>query len=357
MILTVILTFSVLLCDRAASISVFEGILRQRIEELELKLFWTTYSKELMTQTMKNMNRQKLDSPCLCLSCRISKRTNEAEGPPMTHHHQYGDCSFKAYFEDKLDRLGLRYGRESDEDSDHFHFLVEGRGDWVFWKWGKILKIAKSVHDSEIKKLKHLFEEISDDVQVGDGRDQDDPHESCDSGLQALNPVDANPVDDLQMNLKRMVLGLNHSSLEEIRNTVLGETESAQLALQRVARAMEDHRCEFVLLEAAKAKLESHVDCVTKDRDELASQVHEVLSERLPALICPISRDVLRDPVLLVGSGHTYERADLVRWLREHDTDPVTNRPLTSKEYVTNFVVKSLLDEQRACYQPVQSKK
>jgi hypothetical protein len=36
----------------------------------------------------------------------------------------------------------------------------------------------------------------------------------------------------------------------------------------------------------------------------------------------------MTDPVLVSQTGHTYERAAIERWLREHSTDPKYRPPL-----------------------------
>lgn len=338
------LVISFLLCGRSASLSVSENFLRRRVEELELRLFWKTYSKDMITHTMMHLNQNELDPPCRCLSCRISGRMSaDIDGPPMTHHHQYGDCSFKTYFEDKLAYYGLTCGREFDDESSHdFHFIIEGRGDWIFWKFGRKLIYAKCVNDPEIKKLKRMLDEMNNcsvSVQNPDGGSQESYNES----IYIKDDLN-DPTDKLQNSLNRIVDGLEHKSLDEIRTTVHLNVDSAQRAMQQVAKYLEDCRYDKMSSETTKASLEAQITHLTEERDKLSLQLHEVVCDRLPALICPISRDIFHDPVLLVGSGHTYERADLVRWLREHDTDPVTNSALVSKEYVTNYLVKSLLD-------------
>ena len=34
-------------------------------------------------------------------------------------------------------------------------------------------------------------------------------------------------------------------------------------------------------------------------------------------------QEVMRDPVIVAQTGHTYERASIVRWLEDHSTDPM----------------------------------
>lgn len=44
-------------------------------------------------------------------------------------------------------------------------------------------------------------------------------------------------------------------------------------------------------------------------------------------MICPISQDLMRDPVLLVGSGHSYERTEIEEWLnRGNLKDPLSGK-------------------------------
>lgn len=41
--------------------------------------------------------------------------------------------------------------------------------------------------------------------------------------------------------------------------------------------------------------------------------------------LCPILQTPMEDPVVLVETGFSYERAAIERWLREKNTDPMTN--------------------------------
>ena len=65
-------------------------------------------------------------------------------------------------------------------------------------------------------------------------------------------------------------------------------------------------------------------------------------------LLCPITRVMFRDPVVLLESGHTYEREAIERHLREHGTDPLTRDRIRGAP-VTNRgmrnVVQAWLDE------------
>ena len=45
-------------------------------------------------------------------------------------------------------------------------------------------------------------------------------------------------------------------------------------------------------------------------------------------LTCPITGEIFLRPALLVGDGHTYERAAAERWLARSATSPLTGEPL-----------------------------
>lgn len=51
--------------------------------------------------------------------------------------------------------------------------------------------------------------------------------------------------------------------------------------------------------------------------------------------ICPITQEVLRDPVI-DPSGHTYEKSAILDWLKNHNTSPITRTPLRAEQLVPN---------------------
>ena len=58
-------------------------------------------------------------------------------------------------------------------------------------------------------------------------------------------------------------------------------------------------------------------------------------------LTCPITRTMFRDPVMVVESGHTYERSDVLsHFERNGAKDPYTNCALRDTRVVTNWAVR-----------------
>ena len=62
-------------------------------------------------------------------------------------------------------------------------------------------------------------------------------------------------------------------------------------------------------------------------------------------LECPITHEIMKDPVILIETGISYDRKAIEAWLEKHDTDPITRKQLNDKTLVTNYALKSLCDQ------------
>ena len=61
-------------------------------------------------------------------------------------------------------------------------------------------------------------------------------------------------------------------------------------------------------------------------------------------LMCPITRTVFRDPVMVVESGHTYERSAILEHFRRNGAkDPLTNCALSSAYVMTNWAMRNVV--------------
>ena len=61
-------------------------------------------------------------------------------------------------------------------------------------------------------------------------------------------------------------------------------------------------------------------------------------------LLCPISHEMLEDPVS-TSDGHTYERKAIEAWLQNHSTSPITGLPLPDKSLKPNFAIKMVVQD------------
>ena len=61
-------------------------------------------------------------------------------------------------------------------------------------------------------------------------------------------------------------------------------------------------------------------------------------------LMCPITRTMFRDPVMVVESGHTYERSAILSHFEHNGAkDPLTNRALSSTKVMKNWAVRQIV--------------
>jgi hypothetical protein len=58
---------------------------------------------------------------------------------------------------------------------------------------------------------------------------------------------------------------------------------------------------------------------------------------------CPLSGEIMQDPVILACNGLSYERAVLEEWIREVGTNPESGGPLDDARVMENPCFKSLI--------------
>jgi len=79
-------------------------------------------------------------------------------------------------------------------------------------------------------------------------------------------------------------------------------------------------------------------------RDDLPDAPDADLEDEPEVLLCPITRSMFRNPVVLFDSGHTYERsAVLAHFERNGAKDPLTRRALSSTKVMTNWAMRNVV--------------
>lgn len=61
------------------------------------------------------------------------------------------------------------------------------------------------------------------------------------------------------------------------------------------------------------------------------------------ALLCPITLVLFRDPVM-AEDGHTYERNAIEAWIQKNGTSPITGKPISLKNLISNYAIKKIID-------------
>jgi len=69
----------------------------------------------------------------------------------------------------------------------------------------------------------------------------------------------------------------------------------------------------------------------------------------LPAFFCPMTFDIMRDPVS-TADGHTYDRAAIESWFERNDTSPATGAKLPQKTLTPNIALRQAIEEWEHVY-------
>jgi hypothetical protein len=76
---------------------------------------------------------------------------------------------------------------------------------------------------------------------------------------------------------------------------------------------------------------------VCAERHRAAAQ--REMAAREEEWLDPITQELMVEP-MTTTAGNTYEGAAITAWLREHDTDPLTNTVLRDKRLIPNHLVR-----------------
>lgn len=94
-----------------------------------------------------------------------------------------------------------------------------------------------------------------------------------------------------------------------------------------------------------------HAPPIPRKRSAVATAARGGGGATVPtAYECPITQDVMQDPVI-AADGHTYERSAMEVWLKEHALSPMTGLPLPNKTLIPNRSLKACIEEYVAAQQ------
>ena len=68
--------------------------------------------------------------------------------------------------------------------------------------------------------------------------------------------------------------------------------------------------------------------------------------EEKEKFLCPITGELMKEPVV-DALGNTYDKAAIEKWLKNHDTSPMTNKQLPDKKLIPNISVISSIHQLR----------
>ena len=135
------------------------------------------------------------------------------------------------------------------------------------------------------------------------------------------------------------------STLEPSTLVELGVPPMVCLALSGAAASGKAKKLEADDLLDGVAKHQSVLEeALREHRAELARLKISSASELPEDLCCPITTELMSEPVVCVGDGNTYERAAIEQWFATGArTSPTTNAQLDSTTLVPNLTVKRLI--------------
>ena len=109
------------------------------------------------------------------------------------------------------------------------------------------------------------------------------------------------------------------------------ESRNTERAVRRVIKTMQE----------IKVMLERMANPPVDVSDVLAALPPDTIPH---CFICPISQDIMRDPVKTID-GFTYDRRSIERWFQTAQTSPLTGLPLGSTILEPNAALRQQIDE------------
>jgi hypothetical protein len=85
---------------------------------------------------------------------------------------------------------------------------------------------------------------------------------------------------------------------------------------------------------------------LVEGEDGMQQTVHQPPKPTPVEFLCPITRDLMSDPVVLTD-GFSYERAAIVTWMKTRRNSPMTGAPVDDM-FVPNTILKVMINEWKA---------
>ncbi len=118
------------------------------------------------------------------------------------------------------------------------------------------------------------------------------------------------------------------------------DVEDAAAAMEQLAVRKDEAGPSEVL---AEEQDEARASAAVHESAGASAAAPEATEDDAPdELSCPLTHEIMEDPVILVESSMTYERESIERWLATNDTDPMTGAKLTNKNIIANVAVRSM---------------
>ena len=84
----------------------------------------------------------------------------------------------------------------------------------------------------------------------------------------------------------------------------------------------------------------THKEQILKLKKKQSDELSRMRQNFQARFVCPITQDVMEDPVVVAQTGNTYERRAIEEWFATSNTDPLTNEELEDATLIPNNVLR-----------------
>ncbi len=63
------------------------------------------------------------------------------------------------------------------------------------------------------------------------------------------------------------------------------------------------------------------------------------------SFFCPITQEIMKEPVITITKGISYEKSAILNWLKKNPTCPKTRTPLSPDQLIPNYALKSTIED------------
>lgn len=159
------------------------------------------------------------------------------------------------------------------------------------------------------------------------------------------------PEGYIQSHLNQLVLDIDQSSQKNGTAVIMwqpGDKSNQKFDLVPCTQYQPDIDHQFnSTQQGTQTTQQAPVDVYPSVQDVQVSQmVHSVISlVALKSFICPLTGKCMQEPVVLIDSGHSYEKEAICKYMNDHDKDPVSGAQLQTKKWVPNFTLQLAIAE------------
>lgn len=164
--------------------------------------------------------------------------------------------------------------------------------------------------------------------------------EKIEAGIEERN-VDRSYANNLLVSIAEAIgIPSEHSALKKEFEEFKNEIENARLRKNQAEALQMDQIIALLERADAASSWEDKEKKYFTKRNSLGSQPLEPLQ----SFYCPITREVMVDPVE-TPSGHTFERSAIETWLTEENSCPITLNPLDTSMLRPNKTLRQSIEE------------